>query len=167
MGEFVESSITKTAVRKLAAPIEDISAFEVLLNSVIADNPWACTAYQVGTTSNPPVEKTKESYTARVAYQDGDAKTVGQVTTKCETSAGYSANIATILGNTALATATGGTASHNPADDSFSATLKCHDANGEVYTVTFSRTQVTIGSYAAEAIRTAIETWADGVPALA
>lgn len=39
MGEFVESSITKTAVRKLAAPIEDISAFEVLLNSVIADNP--------------------------------------------------------------------------------------------------------------------------------
>lgn len=89
------------------------------------------------------------------------------MTTKCETSAGYSANIATILGNTALATATGGTASHNPADDSFSATLKCHDANGEVYTVTFSRTQVTIGSYAAEAIRTAIETWADGVPALA
>ena len=59
------------------------------------------------------------------------------------------------------------TAVHNEGADNFSASLKCHDPNGELYQVNFSRQQVTISSYEDDAIRTRIETWADGVPALA
>jgi hypothetical protein len=56
---------------------------------------------------------------------------------------------------------------HDIAGDTYSATLKCHDPNGELYFVTFSRQQVSISSYEDDAIRTVIETWSDGVPALA
>ena len=51
--------------------------------------------------------------------------------------------------------------------DAFSATLRCHDANGELYMVNFSRDRVTITSYSDDAIRTNVETWADTVAALA
>jgi len=52
-------------------------------------------------------------------------------------------------------------------DDSFSATIRCHDANGELYNVTFSRDRVTVQSYSDNAILAKVETWADTVPALA
>jgi hypothetical protein len=167
MGDFVESSITKTAVRKLAAPIADLTAFNTIVDGVVSGNPWACTAYQVGSTNYNPVTKSKQAYTARIAYQDGDAKTVGTVSAKAPTTAGFNAAITAITADTALQTAIGGTPSHNPTDDTYSLTLKCHDANGEVYTVSFSKDRVTIASYTDDAIRTKIETWADGVPALA
>lgn len=168
MGEFLESSITKTAVRKLAAPIADLSAFNTIVDGVISGNPWSCTAYQVGTESYNPVTKSKQAYTARLAYQDDDAKTVGTVSAKAPTVAGFNSAITAITADTALQTAMGAVAvSHNPTDDTFSVTLKCHDANGEVYTVSFSKDRITIASYADDAIKTAIETWADGVPALA
>ena len=61
----------------------------------------------------------------------------------------------------------GGTIARDPAADTFSASLKCHDPNGELYMVNFSRNQVTISSYEDDSIRTVIETWADGVTALA
>ena len=167
MADFVESSITKSAVRKLAAPIADLTALNTIVDGVVSGNPWACTAYQVGSTNYNPVIKSKETYTARIAYQDGDARTVGTVSAKAPTTAGFNAAITAITADTALKTAIGGDPSHNPADDTFSVTLKCHDANGEVYMVSFSKDRVTITSYAADAIRTKIETWADGVPALA
>ena len=44
---------------------------------------------------------------------------------------------------------------------------KCHDANSEIYYVTFSRDTVRITSYQNDSIRTTVETWADSVPALA
>ena len=72
-----------------------------------------------------------------------------------------------MLGNAALASAMGGTAAHATDSDSFSATIRCHDANGELYNVSFSRTAVTVSGYTADAILTAVETWADSVPALA
>jgi hypothetical protein len=56
---------------------------------------------------------------------------------------------------------------HDAGKDAFSATLKCHDANGELYMVNFSRDQLTLTSYEDDAIRTKVETWADSVPALA
>jgi hypothetical protein len=61
----------------------------------------------------------------------------------------------------------GGDAVHVADDDSFSASLRCHDANGETYTVTFSRDQVRVSSYSDDAILAAIETWADTTPELA
>ena len=98
---------------------------------------------------------------------NGEAETVGQVTVKRPTVAAYTANVATVLGNAALATAMGGTAAHATDNDSFSAAVRCHDANGEVYTVTFGRETVTVASYSADSILTAVEDRADSVPALA
>ena len=61
----------------------------------------------------------------------------------------------------------GGDAVRDSDSESYSCTLKCHDANGEVYYVTFARDQVRISSYSDDAIRTRVETWSDTVPALA
>ena len=46
-------------------------------------------------------------------------------------------------------------------------TLKCHDPNGELYYLHFSRDRLIIASYTDDAIRTKIETWADTETALA
>jgi hypothetical protein len=65
-----------------------------------------------------------------------------------------------------LATTIGGSQSRNTDKDTYSCKLKCHDANSETYYVTLSRSKVRISSYADDAIRTAVETWADGMPEL-
>lgn len=167
MGDFVSRSVVKSAVRTLAVPIEDVTAFTAIVNDIVANNPFECTSYQVGEVSHAAVEKSRESYTARIIYEDGEAVTVGTVSAKCPTVAAYNSNASTIVANAALATAMGGTAVHATDSDTFSATIKCHDANGEVYNVAISRTQVTVSGYEADAILTTVETWADTVTALA
>ena len=167
MGDFVQKSVTRSAARVLATPIEDAATFNTIVAGVISDNPFGCTAYQYGEESMPAVEKTKERYTAKIAYQDLEAKTVGLVTAQSPSLAAYNANVTAILADAAVATAMGGTAVHALEDDTFSATLKCHAASGEIFTLTFSRTALTLASYEDDAIRTTVEAWADTVPALA
>ena len=132
MANFVQGSVVKRAVRDLAAPIPDVAAFTEIVDDVVTSNPFGCTAYQVGTENHAAVEKARESYTGRIIYENGEAETVGQVAVKCPTVAAYTANVATVLGNAALATAMGGTAVHETDTDSFSAVLRCHAANGEI-----------------------------------
>ena len=81
--------------------------------------------------------------------------------------AGFNAGVTALLAATAVSTAHGGTVAHDTDQDAFSVSLKCHDANGEIYMVNFSRDRVTITSYEDDAIRTRVETWADTVAALA
>jgi len=167
MADFVQNTNVKSAVRKLAAPIANVDAFNTIVQNVIANNPFGCVSYMNAGVNHPPVEKAKESYTARFVYQDNDAKSVGNGSESYNTMAGYNAGIAAVLANTANNAAHAGTPVHDSPSDSFSATLRCHDPNGELYQVNFSRQQVTISSYEDDAIRTKIETWADGVTALA
>jgi hypothetical protein len=167
MADFIQNSQTKNAVRMLASPIADITAFNAIVQSVITDNPFGCVAYMTAGTNHPPVEKTRESYTARITYEDGNARNVGNCSHRFSTLAGFNAGVTALLAAAAVTTAHAGTAVHDPADDAFSATLRCHDANGELYMLNFSRDRVTLTSYSDEAIRTAVETWADTVPALA
>jgi hypothetical protein len=167
MADYVENTNVKSAVRKLAEPIADIAAFNTIVQNVITNNPFGCVSYMSGGVNHPPVEKTKESYTAKFVFQDTLAKAIGRSSETYDTIAGYNDGIAAVLANTANNTAHGGTPVHNAASDSFSATLKCHDPNGELYYVNFSRQQVTISSYEDNAIRAVIETWSDGVAALA
>jgi len=167
MANFIQKSITKTATRVLASPIANVAAFAEVVDDIITNNPFGCTAYESGGVSMPAVEKTREAYTARIVYENGEAQTVGTVSAKCPTVAAYTANVATILANAALATAMGGTAAHSTDDDTFSAVVKCHDANGELFTVTIGREAVTVSSYSADAILTKVENWADAVPYLA
>ena len=86
---------------------------------------------------------------------------MGTSTAKASTVEGYAAAA------TALATAIGGTAIENTEAEGYSIQLKCHDANGEDYTVTFTRKAISISSYEDAAIVTRVDTWADTKPALA
>jgi hypothetical protein len=167
MADFVQNTNVKSAVRKLAEPIASVDAFNTIVQNLISNNPFGCVSYMSSGVNHPPVEKTKESYTARFVYQDTDAKTVGKGSESYNSMAGFNAGIAAVLANTANNTAHAGTPVHASPSDSFSATLRCHDPNGELYQVNISRQQVTISSYEDDAIRTRIETWADGVTALA
>jgi len=167
MGDFIQKTTVKTAVRKLANPIADVTAFNTIVQSVITDNPFACTAYESAGVNHAPVEKTKENYVVKVIYQNADAKTVGADSSRFNTIAGFNAGATALLGTAPLASAHGGTAVRDTDNETYSATLKCRDANGEIYMVTFARDSVSLTSYSDDAIRTKVETWADTVAALA
>ena len=169
MADFVQTTVNKTAVRDLAVPIADVTSFNTLIESVIADNPFGCVGY-TGADGQPvaAVIRNREHYTAKVNFVDEDTgKRVGTVSLQSPTIAAFNANAAEALANTALATAMGGVAERDNARESYYAQLKCHDPTGDDYYVTFTRKTVRISSYQDDAIRTAVETWADAVPALA
>jgi hypothetical protein len=167
MADYIQKTNIKSASRKLSEPIADVDAFNTIVQSIITGNPFGCISYMSGGTNHPPVERSKESYTAKFVYQNADAKTVGTGSENYNSIAGYKAGIAAITADTANIAAHGGTPVHASQNDTFSATLKCHDPNGEMYFVNLTRSQVTISSYEDDAIRTKIETWSDGVTALA
>ena len=167
MADFIQKTTVKSAVRILASPIADATSFNTIVQSVITSNPFDCTSYESAGVTHQPVEKTKENYVAKVIYQDNDAKTIGNDSSRFATLAGFTAGATALITDTALAAAHGGTAIRDTAHDSYAATLKCHDANGEIYMVAFGRDRVSITSYSDDAIRTRVETWADTVAALA
>jgi hypothetical protein len=167
MADFVQKTTVKTAVRVLANPIEDVAAFNTIVESVLTGNPFECVAYMTAGTNHAGVEKTKEYYVAKVVYQDNEATTVGNESGRYNTIAGFNAGAAAILANATLTSAHGGSPYRDTDNETFSATVKCHDLNGEIYMVTFSRDSVGLTSYSDDSIRTKVETWADTVPALA
>jgi hypothetical protein len=167
MANFVQNSETKNAVRELTSPIPDVATFNTIVQSVITGNPFGCVSYMTAGVTHDPVEKIRENYTARIVYQDVDATTVGNDSSRFNTIAGFNAGAAALLASAALTAAHGGSAVRDTEAESFSATLRCHDPNGELYNLTFSRDRVTLQSYSDDAIRTKVETWADTVAALA
>jgi hypothetical protein len=167
MANFTPKSVVKSAVRTLTTPIASLTAFSEVVDDIIATNPFGCTAYESGGQSMPAVEKTREAYTARFVYEDNEAVTVATTAVKCPTVAAYNGVVTAVPAATAINTAIGHTGVHVTDDDTFSATVKCHDANGELYNVAITRTAVTVSGYEADAILTVIEAWADSVPALA
>jgi hypothetical protein len=167
MADFVQSANVKSAIRTLAEPIADVATFNTIVQSVITDNPFGCGAYMTAGESHPAVEQTREAYIAKMVYQDTDARTVGTGSHKFDTLAGFNAGVTALLAAAPVSTAHGGTVLHDLGSDTFSATLKCHDPNGEIYLVNFSRDRVTLTSYEDDGIRMKVEVWADTVAALA
>jgi hypothetical protein len=167
MADFIEKTTVKTAVRELANPIADVSAFNTIVQAVITTNPFGCVAYTQGGVSHPGVEKARENYVAKIVYQDPLAKTVGTDSCRFGSISGFSAGAAALLASAPLAAAHGGTPVRDLAGETYSATLKCSDPNGEIYMLTINRDRVNLTSYSDDAIRTKVETWADTVPALA
>ncbi|ABS54903.1 conserved hypothetical protein [Methanoregula boonei 6A8] len=167
MGDFVQHTEVKSAIRTLADPIEDIASFDALVQSVIATNPFGCVPYISAGVTHAPVEKAKESYVVKILYQDNEAKVVGNDSGKFNTVAGFNAGAAALLADTALAAAHGGIPARDIESETYSATIKCHDQNGELYDLTFTRSKVSLTSYEDDAIRAKVEAWADTVPALA
>ena len=169
MADFVQKTVNKTAVRDLAVPIATVTSFNTLIESIIEDNPFGCVGY-TGSDGQPvaAVVRNREHYTAKVNFLDGEGKRVGNVSLQSPTIAAFEANAAEVLNNAALATAMGATdALRNGPGETYYVQLKCHDPSGDDYYVTFTRKTVRISSYQDDAIRDAVETWADDVPALA
>jgi hypothetical protein len=167
MADFTQSNATKTAVRKIAEPLPDVTAFDNIVLGVITNNPFQCVSYNAAGVSHSPVERYRESYTAKVNYEDTNAKIVGSISIKTGTIAAYTAVANRIMADATIATAMGGTPDRDTDHETYSASLRCHDANGEIYFVYFSRNLVSLTSYSDEAIRTKVETWADTVGSLA
>ncbi|PWR73930.1 hypothetical protein DK846_01835 [Methanospirillum lacunae] len=167
MADFVAKGAVKSAERKLTTPIGTITAFLALIQDVIDNNPWGCVAYTSAGKNVAAVVRGSEYYSGKIVYENGEAKTVGQISVKAPTSAAFNTDITTILGTVALGTAMGGTPSHDSSEDSFSCTLKAHSSNGENFNVTFKRDSVTVSSYESDSILTGIESWADTVALLA
>ena len=66
-----------------------------------------------------------------------------------------------------LATQHGDPCTHDPEIDTHSATIRCHDANGEIYSVNMSREHIDVMSYSYNAILAKVEAWVNGEAALA
>ena len=164
--DFGQDSQDKIVMRVLANPIASVSAFNLIVQSVITDNPFACVGYTVNGEKHDPVEKTNEAYTAQIFYKDNNGNIVGTVEIIYNSSAEYESGVATIPANTPLSTTQGGIAIHDSKFDIYSATLKCHDVNGENYYVVFTRDYVMLAAYSDDSIRTKFETWANTITSL-
>ncbi|HON82473.1 MAG TPA: hypothetical protein PLN56_11050 [Methanoregulaceae archaeon] len=62
MADFVQKSVTKTAVRVLTAPIANAAAIKTIADSVVSTNPFECTSYEVSGVTMNPVIISKQSY---------------------------------------------------------------------------------------------------------
>lgn len=167
MADFVSKSVVKSAERVLATPLASKEALNTIITNILTGNPWGCTSYTSGGVTSPAVSKSSESYTGTIVYENNEGKQVGKVSVRTSSSESFDTNIQTIVGNTTIATAMGGTASHDSSEDGFNVVLKCHTNNGEFYNVTFKRDRVTVSSFESDSILTTVETWADTVSALA
>ena len=167
MADFVSTSVTKSAKRTLTTKWAAIADFNTLMASILSGNPWGCTSYTSGGETLAGIRKTKEYVAGKVVYEDVGAKQVGYISVNAPSSTAFNSDISTILATAAIETAMGGTGSHDSSEDNFSTTFTCHDANGEVYKVQFTRSSVTVSGFEADSILAAIETWADNQAALA
>jgi hypothetical protein len=167
MADFIPKAAVKSAVRKFSAPIENVTLYNELVQEILDNNPWACTSYTSGGATIAGVVKGKQTFTGAVIYEDGQAKTVGRISISAPSSAAFATDVSTIIATAALGTAMGGSPSHDSSDDNFSTNLKCHDANGENYSVSIRRDSITLSSYEAAEIAASLESWADTIGILA
>ena len=166
MADFIETTNTKSATRELAESIANVTTFQAIIQSIIDDNPFGCTAYVQNGASHAGVEINRENYTAKVVFEDLAGERAGTLSVKCPSVSAMGSASAAILADADLATAIGGDPVRDTENDTYSCQLKCHDASSEIYYVTFSRDKVRISSYQDDSIRATIENWADSVPAL-
>ena len=119
-----------------------------------------------GRRTHDPVEKTNEAYTAQIFNKDNNGNIVSTTEIIYNSSAEYESGVDKIPANTRLATAKGGITIHDSKFDIYSATIKCHDVNGENYYVVFTRDYLMLADYSDDTIRTGFEAWANTVTSL-
>lgn len=166
MADFIQKTVTKSAVRKFTSPIANISTFQSLVTDIITNNPWGCFDYVSGGETIPGVVKGSEYIAGKIVYEDAEAKELGSVSVKCPSMAAFNTTVISILADATIRSVMGGSPTHDSSEDTFSAVIKCNHSNGEKYTVTLKRDSITVSSYDSDSIVTAIETWADGIALL-
>jgi hypothetical protein len=162
MGDFVQASIVKSARRVLATALPLATANTLITTITGATNPFATSDYEVSGETVDGCQKTSESYSGRVIYEDALAKTVGTVSVRRPDPTGFSSAMTRVLNDTTLAGHMGGDPVRDTEYETYSQTIRCKDtATLELYTVTFTPSEVRVTSYSDDSILTRIETWAD------
>jgi hypothetical protein len=136
-------------------PIIDATTFNLIVQSVISDNPFECVGYTSDGENHDPIEKIKEVYTVRFLYRDNNGTFVNSSEEIFNSYAEYTSSAAVIPPMI-----------HDSNNDTFSATIRCHDVNGEIYYVVFTRDDVILAVYSDDSIRTRFESWAGTVVSL-
>jgi hypothetical protein len=113
MADFIQSANVKSATCTLAEPIADVATFNTIVQSVVTSNPFECIAHMTAGESHPADEKTKEAYTAKLVYQDTDAKSIDTGSHKFNTLAKFNAGITALLAAAAVSMAHGGSVVHD------------------------------------------------------
>ena len=166
MADFIETSNSRSAVRELVQPIADITTFSAIIQSVIDDNPFGCTEYSENGATLPGVARNREHYIAKVVFDDNAGEKIGTLSVKCPSISAMESAAGAIVADADLALAVGEPV-RDEANDTWSCQLKCHDANSDIYYVTFTRTKVRISGYEDDSVLSTVETWADSVAILA
>jgi len=167
MTQFRQRKGTKSAVYRLKTPFLDITAFDAMIRSLVLKNPLGCTSYHTAKKHRPPVETVREIYTAKFVYLDAGGKRTGRTSEVYDSVEGYQTGIAAVISNMANIASHRGKVRHLPTADHFSALLKCHDPEGELYFLSLARGRITLASYASDTIRKRVEDWIESVPAQA
>lgn len=107
MADFTQKTAVKSAVRELASPIADYTTFNTIIQDILDNNPWGCTAYESAGVSHTPVEMTKEGYAATIVYENAETKTALQIAVKGPTMAAVNTAVTQITGNAAITGAMG------------------------------------------------------------
>ena len=166
MADFLETAVTKSAVRTLRNRYPTSAGLKTLVDGVISGNPWGCIPYTKSGATYAAVNITKETYTGTVLYQDLQGKVIGKITVAAPTLAGFDSAISNIQSNATLETLMGGDAIYNNLTDRASIAVQGCWSDGDVFNVTFTRDVVRVSAYSNDTIVGALETWADGIPAL-
>jgi len=161
---FTQTQIVKSAERGHTAPIVDVTTFGTVLTDLVSNKPGADSA-----------EIASQAYTVKFVIYDAELNKLGDVTMKVPSAAAYTQAVTEIVTNGALdAVATacgeGATIERDQSDDVFSARVKLiqtEENGGEIYYVSLSREKTRLTSYEADAVLTAVETWADTQTVLA
>ena len=167
MADFQDGTTTKTAFRNLTEPIADPTTFNAIVQAVIVSNPFGCVSYMSAGETHAARGEDKRGLYREDRVPGHRRQSRREHLHRYVSLAGFNAGIAAILAAGSLNTAHGGTPGRDSDSETYSVTLKCHDPNGELYYLHFSRDPLIIASYTDDAIRTKIETWADTETALA
>lgn len=93
---------------RYVSPGIKVTTFNALVQDIIDNNPWGCTTYQSAGVNKPAVEKSSQYFSGKVVYENAEAKTIGTVGIKANTSAGFTTAISNTTANAALTTSMGG-----------------------------------------------------------
>ncbi len=162
MSQFRNRPGTKSVVRRLEQPFPDITAFDTVLRSLVRKNPLGCKSYAAAKRVHPPVEIVRQMYTAKFVYLNDNGKQVGTGLDRYDSVEGYETGVAAVISNMANIAAHRGKVRHLPSGDLFSALLKCHDADGEMYFLSLARDRLTLSSFKDDRIVKRVRKWADG-----
>lgn len=167
--DFTPTSIVKSAKRTFTAPITAANTFDETIAALkTEDNALGATNYQTAGETIDGVTTANEYYKATIEYVNALGDTLGTIVIDAPDRDAYDTIIAELLATTAITQAYGAdaNANRNTAKDSWNVRLKIHDPTGENYFLNFTRKELRISSYEADAILTKVDTWADGVAAL-